>query len=843
MQKKLLQTLKGQTRSYFAAVAALAIAYFWAAKFALTVLMLSPEVSPIWPAAGIALAVLLLFGRKLWPGIALGGFFLTLTVTGNFTAALLSATGRTLQALAGVYFLERIGFSPRLERLKDVLGIVTLGALVSTLINSFFGPLSDCIAGFIEWQDFGKIWITWWLGDAIGILLVTPLLLTWSELPALDRKPRQFLEAGFWLTLLLAFGWLVFCSRTRAAYARYPLEYLPFPLVVWASFRFGQRSTTLANFTLCAFALWGIARGSGPFLKHANSIPQAILSLQAFIAVIAVTALVLAATVSERQQAEVSLRSSEASLANAQRIAQLGNWDLDLANGHLRWSDEIYRILGEELATFPPSWEAYLKYVYPDDRDRVQQAVEQALVAQKPYTIDYRLLLNDGTIRIVGEQVAVTDTHITGTVQDITEQKQAEAALRSSEERFAKAFHSSPVGISISTLHEGCFLDTNESFLRQLGWERSEFMGHTALELGMWASLEDRDRLMHLLLEQNSVSNLEVKIYTKLGEQRDWLMSLELIDIGSIQCILMMASDITEHKRTDELRRAKDAAESANKAKSVFLANMSHELRTPLNAIIGYSELMREDAQDQGLEEFVSDLERINTAGKHLLALIKDILDFSKIEAGKMDLNVESFTISTLVDEVITTIRPLVDKNTNTLTVTCPDDIGSMQTDLTKVRQALLNLLSNACKFTKHGQITLTIVREPASPSEQFLEPLATDERTHASENLKSPPYNSKYQRTPLSDWIIFTVKDTGIGMTSEQLARVFDPFTQADSSTTKKYGGTGLGLTITQKFCQMMGGDITVASELDKGSIFIIRLPALIVPLSPLSSKVVESL
>jgi signal transduction histidine kinase/CheY-like chemotaxis protein len=235
-----------------------------------------------------------------------------------------------------------------------------------------------------------------------------------------------------------------------------------------------------------------------------------------------------------------------------------------------------------------------------------------------------------------------------------------------------------------------------------------------------------------------------------------------------------------------------DTAREANKAKSVFLANMSHELRTPLNAILGYSEMLAEDAQASGRSELVADLQKIQAAGKQLLGLINGVLDFSKIEAGKMKLYLETFDVARVVEEASMTARPLVQNNGNRLEVRCPDDIGALREDMTKVRQVLLNLLSNAAKFTEKGVVTLEVWREKRVDG----------------------------------IWVFFRVSDTGIGMTPEQLDRLFQPFTQADAATSRKYGGTGLGLALCQKFCTMMGGDITVESRPGEGSAFTVRLP-----------------
>ncbi|MFA7242773.1 MAG: response regulator [Sulfuricellaceae bacterium] len=239
------------------------------------------------------------------------------------------------------------------------------------------------------------------------------------------------------------------------------------------------------------------------------------------------------------------------------------------------------------------------------------------------------------------------------------------------------------------------------------------------------------------------------------------------------------------------------AAEAANQSKSQFLANMSHELRTPLNAIIGYSEMLQEQAEEEGMEHLIPDMQKIHNAGKHLLGLINDILDLSKIEAGKMEIYLETFSLPEVLKEVSATIQPLIGKGQNRLEILLGEGLGEMCSDLTKVRQILFNLLSNASKFTENGIITLSAE--------------CAFDATHKK-------------------WIVFRVKDSGIGMTAEQIGKLFQAFSQADASTTRKYGGTGLGLTISRRFCELMGGDIQVESEFGKGATFIVRLPAVTV-------------
>lgn len=451
----------------------------------------------------------------------------------------------------------------------------------------------------------------------------------------------------------------------------------------------------------------------------------------------------------------------------------------------------------------------WLDAVHPDDREKAQQSWAEAGKANKAFEGEQRLRRSDGVYRQMAVRavpIANPDGSIrewVGVHDDITAERKAEEARKESEERFQVMANSMPQ-LAWMARPDGYFFWYNQRWY--------DYTGTTPDQMEKsWESVYDPNELPRMMkklmaaFESGEPWEDTFPIRRHDGALR-WHLSRMVPVRDDRRRILRWFgtnTDITDRMQMeDALRDAKEAAEAASRSKSTFLANMSHELRTPLNAIIGYSEMLQEEAEDNGQISAVADLQKIHAAGRHLLGLINDILDLSKIEAGKMDLYLETFDAADAVRGVAETVRPLVDKNGNALVIEIPDGLGSVHADLTKFRQALLNLMSNASKFTHDGTITLSATREPSAEGQ--------------------------------ADWFVVRVKDSGIGMTPEQLARLFRPFTQADASTTRKYGGTGLGLTITRRFCQMMGGDVTVESAEAGGSTFTVRLPAVVIRRAP---------
>lgn len=475
------------------------------------------------------------------------------------------------------------------------------------------------------------------------------------------------------------------------------------------------------------------------------------------------------------------------------RSTSLINWQMEFM------SDAIKEMSGYPSSDFTQNKRNLSDILFEEDINAVEQAVGFKPKQGHTYDVEYRIHHADGHLRWLSERGRVIsndetgEAYLMGTIFDVTDRKNKESDLRS----LTTALQNAVEGIA--------FVNAAFEVERVNGAYLAIFQTKEELLLGTdWLDgilPEDRKKATSII---DTDSKERFSFQVRANRSDGSIIHIHCVFVpsvdseGSIEGYYCFVRDVTERIQKEEaLAFAVEEAKKANHTKSEFLATMSHELRTPLNAIIGYSEILMEEAEEESLETMSGDLKKINTAGRHLLELINDILDVSKLEAGKMTIHLEKFDIYTMVKNIQDLMMPTVSKNHNDLVLDCQEDMGEMYSDYTKVRQALFNLVSNAAKFTTKGTIKIR-VRE---------------------------------QKKNRKDYIVFDVEDSGCGISEEQLAKLFQPFTQADSSTTRKYGGTGLGLTITKRFCTMLEGNVTVTSDYGQGSTFSILLPRITRP------------
>lgn len=509
------------------------------------------------------------------------------------------------------------------------------------------------------------------------------------------------------------------------------------------------------------------------------------------------------ADVSREKQAELEVRRSRASLANAQRVANIGNWDWDILTNDLAWSDQIYRIFGLAPQQFEASYPAFLSRVHPEDQGLVEETVRQAVENRAPYDIHHRIVLPSGAVRVVHEQGEVRygakgrPLRMTGTVQDVTERHHTHEALRRSRAMLSGILSISPEAIIVAdqALRISLFSAGAEQVF---GYAAAEILGAEIERLMPSRFRAGHARHVEAFVRGTETSRRmaergEIVALRKGGEEFPAEASISKLRTPDGWVYTIILRDISAQKRAhQDLLEAKLKAEAANQAKSLFLANMSHELRTPLNAIIGFSEMFTDEALGPlGSEKYRECARDIHSSGEHLLSVINDILDASRLELGKTPVRDEVVDVGSLIRGCVRMIRQHVDESEIDLRVLVADESVRLWADRRLLSQVLLNLLSNAVKFTPQGGRV----------------------EVHA-------------HRTEASEFEI-AVRDEGIGMSEADVRRVGEPFVQADNRPARRYGGTGLGLSIAKGIIELHGGRLSIESAPNQGTRVAIYLPA----------------
>src|SRR5881296_4725591 len=389
--------MQSRTFSGLPVVGLLTLVYFIAGKFGLLLASLHASASPVWPPAGIALAALLLLGYRAWPAIFVGAFLVNVTTVGNVATSLAIASGNTLEAICGAWLINRFaGGTTVFDRPQGVFKFA-LAAAVSTIISPAFGVTSLALAGFADWTNYGAIWLTWWLGDTTGDLLIAPLIILWSISSRRHWNTKEAVEVGILLLLLFVLSEAVFGGWLTISARNYPIAFISGPIVIWMAFRFTQRETATGIFILSAVAIWGTLHGFGPFVGEAQN--QSLLALQSWAAVLTITAMALSAGVAERGRADEALRESEARMSIAANAANLGLWLWNIRDDELLVTEQWRQLFGFTESE-PVNFDRVLQVVHPGDRERMQLVVQHMSEhGGGEYENEYRITRPDGSTR------------------------------------------------------------------------------------------------------------------------------------------------------------------------------------------------------------------------------------------------------------------------------------------------------------------------------------------------------------------------------------------------------------------------------------------------------------
>ena len=835
---------------------AVGFAYVLAGKVGLDFAFLHASATPVWPPAGIALAALLLLGPGLWPVVFAGAFVLNLSVSGAIFTSLAIAGGNTLEALAGAWLVTRFaGGVGALDRPRDILRFVALAGMMSTAISATVGVSALVLAGQAAPSDARSIWLTWWLGDLAGDLIVAPLVLLWSRRPGLGSLRARWQEAVLLVLATVTVGLLVFGSMLPAALHNRPIAFLCIPVLLWTAFRFGQREAVTVIALLSGFAVTGTVRGDGPFAVGAPN--TSLLLLQTFMATMAATMLPVGAGVLERRRAERSIREAEEGLRLAVEAGQMGTWEWIIDSGRVVWSPALEALHGLAPGEFAGTFDAFRADIHAEDRARVEQTIARSLETGT-HRLEYRIVRPDGSVRWMearGEVSRDADgrpVRLRGVCMDVTARKDAESERERllEQERRARAraedverrlgfvgeiARSITASLDIDTVLQRiadgaqalCRSDTAVIFLRS-----GEFM-LPRYRVGPWPSnypafrVRVGEGLGGLVMrtgrparstEYGADPRVSPEYRAMVRDTGTVALMVVPIIVRAEVAGLLYISNRKPHAFTDEdeavcTRLAEQAAvaiqnaelfahqqvaraeaEAASRAKDQFLAMLGHELRNPLGAISNAAHVLGLAGDTGPLVARAQAI--ISRQARQLGRVVDDLLDVSRVTSGKITLERRPLDLAELVRHAVALVTALERARQHTVEVDA--EPVWVDADAARLEQVVVNLLENAVKYT------------------------APDGRIHV-------------RVTRINGDAAVIVRDTGIGIPAALLPRIFDLFMQGDHSLERSKGGLGIGLTLVRRLVELHGGMVAAASEGEgKGSTFTVRLPAIPTPAPP---------
>jgi PAS domain S-box-containing protein len=780
----------------------LAAVYLGAAKLGLSLAFTTEQVSVVWPPAGIALAAVLLRGYRVWPAIWLGAFLANVTSHEPVVTASAIAVGNTLEALAGAWLFRRIDDSePTLDHLKQVIGFVAGAAVASTTIAATVGTSSLLLTGIQPWSAFGFTWWTWWVGDAMAVLIVAPAMLTWATWLRRPTWTRPG-EALALMAILVGTTVVAFVGPLASMLSAPPPRFVVFPFVMWAALRFGQRGTATVTLVASAVTIWGTLRDAGA--PGAES-PEALLFvLQLFLGLVAVSGLLLAAAVTERKGLQDTAQLSEDRLQMALDSAGSGVWTYDVITGTVTWSATLEAIHGLPHGTFGGTFEAHLQVIHPEDREHVARTITASIESGQPYQIEYRIVRPDGSVRSIRERGrAFRDTRgqvvaMTGLCGDTTEHRRAVDALQESEARLKALIESAMDAVLVIDERE-CITLFNAAAERMFRCRRREVIG-TSLERFIPVAARD---VHHKHIRQFSATGVTSRsmgaqrILSAVradGEEFPMEAAISQSTIAGEKVYAVVIRDVTDRVRyeqeRDRLLAREQAAhaelEAAGRAKDEFLAVLGHELRNPLGAISNAVTVLNHVSKPD--DRTAQPREIITRQARQLGRLLDDLLDTVRLQSGRITLRRQIVDLREITKRCVIAFDGRGEVDAQGLDVT--GDPVLVDGDPVRLEQIVVNLVDNAIKYgSPGGRVTVILARE---------EPEA-----------------------------VLRVQDTGIGIPAADLERIFDRFHQDHGSRGRSSGGLGIGLSLVKGLVGLHAGTVSVFSPAPGGgSEFVVRLP-----------------